>query len=84
MLGGPGDFFAEPVTALQHLGLLLPILLNGDPRRDNIDWVEWIERIPANFETRYYVMRVIGNAVSYSHMYPSEAGRPRTVDTFLR
>ncbi len=57
--------------------------LNGDPRRGEIDWVEWIEKIPANFETRYYVMRVIGNAVSYSHMYPEEAGRPRTVDTFL-
>ncbi len=57
--------------------------LNGDPRRGEIDWVEWIEKIPANFETRYYVMRVIGNAVSYSHMYPQEAGLPRTVDTFL-
>ncbi len=57
--------------------------LNGDPRRGDIDWVTWIEKIPANFETRYYVMRVIGNAVSYSHMYPDEAGLPRTVDTFL-
>jgi len=57
--------------------------LNGDPRRGGIDWVEWIEKIPANFETRYYVMRVIGNAVTYSHMYPQEAGIPRTVDTFL-
>lgn len=57
--------------------------LNGDPRRGEIDWVTWIEKIPANFETRYYVMRVIGNAVTYSHMYPSEAGAPRTVDTFL-
>ncbi len=57
--------------------------LNGDPRRGEIDWVTWIEKIPANFETRYYVMRVIGNAVSYSHMYPQEAGLPRTVDTFL-
>ena len=57
--------------------------LNGDPRRGDIDWVTWIEKIPANFETRYYVMRVIGNAVSYSHMYPQEAGLPRTVDTFL-
>ncbi|WP_298304377.1 lytic transglycosylase domain-containing protein [uncultured Erythrobacter sp.] len=59
------------------------IRLNGDPRNGSIDWVEWIEKIPANFETRYYVMRVIGNAVSYSHMYPQQAGRPRTVDTFL-
>lgn len=58
--------------------------LNGDPRRGEIDWVTWIEKIPANFETRYYVMRVIGNAVTYSHMYPEQAGLPRTVDTFLR
>lgn len=58
--------------------------LNGDPRRGEIDWVTWVEKIPANFETRYYVMRVIGNAVTYSHMYPEQAGMPRTVDTFLR
>ena len=58
--------------------------LNGDPRTGAIDWVTWVEKIPANFETRYYIMRVIGNAVTYSHMYPSEAGLPRPVDTFLR
>ncbi|MDP5103790.1 MAG: lytic transglycosylase domain-containing protein [Erythrobacter sp.] len=58
--------------------------LNGDPRKGEIDWVTWIEKIPANFETRYYVMRVIGNAVTYSHMYPAEAGLPRPVDGFLR
>jgi soluble lytic murein transglycosylase len=58
--------------------------LNGDPRKGEIDWVTWIEKIPANFETRYYVMRVIGNAVTYSHMYPQEAGLPRPVDSFLR
>lgn len=58
--------------------------LNGDPRRGEIDWVTWVEKIPANFETRYYIMRVIGNAVTYSHMYPQNAGMPRTVDSFLR
>jgi soluble lytic murein transglycosylase len=58
--------------------------LNGDPRRGEIDWITWVEKIPANFETRYYIMRVIGNAVTYSHMYPSEAGLPRPVDAFLR
>ena len=56
---------------------------NGDPRNGNIDWVTWVERIPL-FETRYYVMRVIGNAVTYSHMYPEKAGLPRPVDSFLR
>lgn len=58
--------------------------LNGDPRRGEIDWVTWVEKIPSNFETRYYIMRVLGNAVSYSHMYPDKAGRPRSIDSFLR
>lgn len=58
--------------------------LNGDPRRGEIDWVTWVEKIPAKFETRYYIMRVIGNAVTYSHMYPEQAGLPRRVETFLR
>ncbi|HEY6965337.1 MAG TPA: lytic transglycosylase domain-containing protein, partial [Erythrobacter sp.] len=57
---------------------------NGDPRTGAIDWVTWVEKIPADFETRYYVMRVIGNAVTYSHMYPQQAGMPRPVDSFLR
>ena len=60
------------------------LALNGDPRKGESEWVEWIEKIPANFETRYYVMRVIGNAVTYSHMYPEKAGLPRDVDAFLR
>ncbi len=58
--------------------------LNGDPRTDETDYATWIEKIPANFETRYYVMRVLGNAVTYSHMYPARAGLPRPIDTFLR
>jgi soluble lytic murein transglycosylase len=57
--------------------------LNGDPRRGEIDWVTWVERIPANFETRYYIMRVLGNAVTYSHLYPGRAGLPRPIDAFL-
>jgi soluble lytic murein transglycosylase len=58
--------------------------LNGDPRTGAIDWVTWVEKIPANFETRYYIMRVIGNAVTYSHMYPQQSGLPRPINTFLR
>jgi len=58
--------------------------LNGDPRTGAIDYVTWIEKIPANFETRYYIMRVLGNAVTYSHMYPDTAGYPRPIDNFLR
>ncbi|MEP5172821.1 MAG: lytic transglycosylase domain-containing protein [Erythrobacter sp.] len=57
--------------------------LNGDPRRGDIDWVTWIERIPANFETRYYVMRVIGNAVTYGHMYPDQARVAQPVGHYL-
>lgn len=47
--------------------------LNGDPRTGAVDWVTWIEQIPSNFETRYYVMRVIGNAVSYANMNPDKS-----------
>lgn len=60
--------------------------LNGDPRTGAIDYVTWIEKIPANFETRYYIMRVLGNAVAYDNMYPEKApgGQPRTISYFLR
>lgn len=60
------------------------IRMNGDPRTGAIDYQTWIEKIPANFETRYYIMRVLGNAVSYSHMYPDKAGTPRTIDYYLQ
>ncbi|MEP2139843.1 MAG: lytic transglycosylase domain-containing protein [Erythrobacter sp.] len=56
---------------------------HGDPRTGGADWQVWIERIKFT-ETRYYVMRVLGNAVSYSHMYPQQAGVPREVNTMLR
>ncbi|WP_428027726.1 transglycosylase SLT domain-containing protein [Altererythrobacter sp.] len=60
--------------------------MNGDPRTGAIDYVTWIEKIPANFETRYYIMRVLGNAVAYDNMNPDKApgGRPRTIANFLR
>jgi soluble lytic murein transglycosylase len=32
----------------------------GDPRRPNVDWVDWVERIPIA-ETRDYVQRVLEN-----------------------
>ncbi len=59
---------------------------NGDPRTGAIDYVTWIEKIPANFETRYYIMRVLGNAVAYDNMHPdkSPGGRPRHIDYFLQ
>lgn len=60
--------------------------MNGDPRTGAIDYVTWIEKIPANFETRYYIMRVLGNAVAYDNMHPNRApgGKPRTIADFLR
>ncbi|WP_394727528.1 lytic transglycosylase domain-containing protein [Altererythrobacter sp. GH1-8] len=60
------------------------IRMNGDPRTGAIDYQTWIEKIPANFETRYYIMRVLGNAVTYSNMYPDKAGTPRTIDYYLQ
>jgi len=45
---------------------------NGDPRQGNIDWVDWIERIPIT-ETRNYVQRVLENAVVYEAMTPERA-----------
>ncbi len=58
---------------------------NGDPRNGSVDWVTWIEQIPANFETRYYVMRVIGNAVSYANMHPDKsASYERDIGNYLR
>ncbi|MBO9603186.1 MAG: lytic transglycosylase domain-containing protein [Novosphingobium sp.] len=47
---------------------------NGDPRRGDISWAEWIERIPQKFETRAYIQRVLENAVVYESMHPEKAG----------
>jgi len=44
----------------------------GDPRQGNLDWVEWIERIPVS-ETRGYVAHVLENAVTYEAMNPAKA-----------
>ncbi|WP_340310130.1 lytic transglycosylase domain-containing protein [Qipengyuania profundimaris] len=58
--------------------------LNGDPRNGSVDWVTWIEQIPSNFETRYYVMRVIGNAVAYANMHPEKStARQRDIASYL-
>ena len=58
---------------------------NGDPRRGEIGWLEWIERIGFS-ETRTYVQKVIENAVVYETLYPERASavRPRGVEDFLR
>ena len=59
--------------------------LNGDPRTGAVDWVTWVEKIPSNFETRYYVMRVIGNAVTYANMHPDKSATyERDIRHYLR
>jgi soluble lytic murein transglycosylase len=37
----------------------------GDPRKGDVDWIDWIELIPI-YETRNYVQRVMENYVVYS------------------
>lgn len=56
----------------------------GDPRKGEISWEEWIEKIPF-FETKNYVQRVLGNAVTYEQLYPEQSrfGTPRTPSRFL-
>jgi len=57
---------------------------NGDPRTGQIEWVDWIERIPIS-ETRSYVVHVLENAVVYETMNPDKAsyGGPNPLSHFL-
>ena len=57
---------------------------NGDPRTGQIEWVDWIERIPIA-ETRSYVVHVMENAVVYESMNPDKAsyGGPNPLSHFL-
>jgi len=57
---------------------------NGDPRTGQIEWVDWIERIPIS-ETRSYVEHVLENAVVYETMNPDKAsyGGPNPLSHFL-
>jgi len=57
---------------------------NGDPRTGQIEWVDWIERIPIA-ETRGYVEHVLENAVVYETMNPAKAsyGGPNPLSHFL-
>lgn len=47
---------------------------NGDPRRGEVGWVEWIEAIPFT-ETRRYVARVLENAAYYDALYPDAGNK---------
>lgn len=57
---------------------------NGDPRAGQVDWVDWIERIPIS-ETRGYVQHVLENAVVYEAMNPDKAsyGGPAPLSHFI-
>ncbi|MDT0574846.1 lytic transglycosylase domain-containing protein [Croceicoccus sp. F390] len=50
---------------------------NGDPRKGQIGWVDWIEAIPFT-ETRRYVARVLENAAFYDALYPDAGMRSGT------
>jgi soluble lytic murein transglycosylase len=51
----------------------------GDPRRDDVDVVDWVETIPFS-ETRTYVMRVAESLVIYRAKLKGEAGPVRISD----
>ena len=57
--------------------------LNGDPRTGAVDWVTWIEQIPSNFETRYYVMRVIENMQVYRSRLADDVATPLLIEDDL-
>jgi soluble lytic murein transglycosylase len=54
------SYNAGPGRAVEWLGK------NGDPRRKDVDTIDWIESIPFS-ETRNYVQRVIENVQVYRH-----------------
>ena len=54
--------------------------LNGDPSKNKIDYVNWIELIKFK-ETRNYVQRVLENANVYKYML---SGKPVELENFLR
>jgi len=51
----------------------------GDPRKPNVDPIDWIERIPIT-ETRNYVQRVMENFVVYRAKFGDTETRPPQVE----
>jgi soluble lytic murein transglycosylase len=51
----------------------------GDPRKPNVDPIDWVERIPFS-ETRNYVQRVMENFVVYRAKFGDHDGKPPHVD----
>ena len=50
----------------------------GDPRKDDIDAVDWIELIPFK-ETRNYVQRVLENVQVYSFLENNNTPQPYSI-----
>jgi len=55
----------------------------GDPRKDEIDPVDWVEFIPFS-ETRNYVQRVLENVQVYRHRISGQATEIRISDDLAR
>ena len=68
---------AGPGRVDQWLGIY------GDPRRGDVDVIDWIEQIPFA-ETRNYVQRVIENLVVYRARDPAAAALEHPLAPFLR
>jgi soluble lytic murein transglycosylase len=51
----------------------------GDPRKRNVDPIDWVERIPFT-ETRNYVQRVMENFVVYRAKFGDHGGKPPHVE----
>ena len=51
----------------------------GDPRRANVDPIDWVERIPLS-ETRNYVQRVLENFVVYRAKFGEETVRAPQIE----
>ena len=55
----------------------------GDPRRPQVDIVDWIERIPFS-ETRNYVQRVLENMAIYRALDARSAALEHPMTQWLR
>ena len=53
----------------------------GDPRRDNVNKIDWIEAIPF-YETRHYVLKVLSNLQVYRRLLAKSDKSLRRMNTF--
>jgi soluble lytic murein transglycosylase len=55
--------------------------MNGDPRRSDVDVIDWIEQVPYE-ETRNYIQRVLENLQVYRRRLGASA-RPAAIEADL-